>query len=411
MIASENITSPAVREAIISDFGHRYAEGLLGGIDNNTGLRVFDRYYQGTKYFDKVEALSIKLAEKLFHAEHANVVPVSGVIANMTTYYAVAKYGDKITGLSILAGGHISHSNVSAAGVMGLKDIPYEFNSNEMNIDVDKSIKIVLRERPRIMMFGASVFLFPHPVKEMVDAAREVGAYIVYDAAHVAGLIIGGQFQNPFKDGADIITTSTHKTLPGPQGGMILCKNELSERIDNAAFPGLMSNHHLHHVAGLLVALAEMEKFGRDYARQIIKNSKTLAEELYKEGLKVLCEHKGFTESHQILMDVSKNGGGKEIAERCERANIILNKNLLPWDSLKDTGNPSGLRIGVQELTRIGMRESEMKEIATLMRRIIIDREKPEIVRDDVMELTHDFRAVHYCFNSKRAAYENIKIK
>ncbi|OYT53419.1 MAG: serine hydroxymethyltransferase [Candidatus Altiarchaeales archaeon ex4484_2] len=411
MIASENITSPAVREAIASDFGHRYAEGVAGGVDENTRLKVFDRYYQGTKYFDRIEALAIKLSEELFHAEHANVVPISGVVANLVAYHALSKRGDRITALGLLDGGHISHCKISAAGVMGLKDIPYAFNEKEMNIDVDESKKIVRKEKPSIMLFGASVYLFPHPVNEMVDVAREINAKIVYDGAHVAGLIAGGRFHDPLKEGADVVTASTHKTLPGPQGGIILCKKELAEKIDNTAFPALMSNHHLHHVAGLLVALAEMKEYGSEYAGQIISNAKALAQSMHEHGIHVLCEHKNFTESHQILVDVSDHGGGAEIADRCEEANIILNKNLLPWDTFRDTRNPSGLRIGVQELTRLGMKESEMKDISMYLKQLIIDRENPGKVREEVEELKKEFNRVHYAFPSQRQAYEQIKFK
>jgi glycine hydroxymethyltransferase len=407
LIASENVTSPAVREAVISDFGHRYAEGLLGGKSN--GLQLFDRFYQGTKYFDKVEALAMKLTEDLFDAEHANVVPVSGAIANLIVYNALTYYGDKISGLRVEAGGHISHTHVSCAGVVGLKDVPYVFDEREMNIDVDKSKKILLKEKPRIMILGASVFLFPHPVRELRDVADEIDSNIVYDAAHVSGLIAGRRFQNPFKEGSDVVTSSTHKTFPGPQGGMVLCRNELADRIDNSAFPGLTSNHHLHHVTGLAVALAEMHKFGEEYASQIIKNAKALAQSMHELGFKVLCEHKGFTKSHQVVVDVSELGGGREIAERCEKSNIILNKNLLPWDSLKSTGDPSGIRLGVPEVTHIGMKESEMKEIARFLGRVALDREKTGRIRDDVAEFMKDYHKVHYCFDSRIGAYENIR--
>jgi len=409
LIASENVTSPAVREAIVSDFGHRYAEGLLGGRSN--GIQLFDRFYQGTRYFDGIEAIAMKLAEDLFGAEHANVVPVSGAIANLTVYNALTHYGDKISGLRVEAGGHISHTHVSCAGVIGLKDVPYAFDEREMNIDVDRSRETLLKEKPRIMMLGASVFLFPHPIRELREVADEINAKIVYDGAHVLGLIAGGRFQDPFREGADVFTTSTHKTFPGPQGGMILCKNELASKIDNSAFPGLTSNHHLHHVAGLAVALVEMQKFGREYADQIIRNSKALAQAMYELGFSVLCEHKDFTESHQVLVDVSSIGGGDRVANDCEKANIILNKNLLPWDSLKDAGNPSGIRIGVPEVTHIGMKESEMNEIAEFLKRVVIEKEKPERVKKDVIEFMKDYNKVHYCFESELGAYENIRFK
>ncbi|MEE9474928.1 MAG: serine hydroxymethyltransferase, partial [Candidatus Hydrothermarchaeaceae archaeon] len=327
MIASENVTSKAVRDAVASDFGHRYAEGFLGGRDKE-GLQIFERFYQGTRFFDEIESMAMKLTEELFSADHANLVPVSGAVANLVAYSALAKYGDVVSGLSIMCGGHISHTHISAAGVMGLQDFPYPFDNEEMNIDVERAKKAVLEKRPGLMIFGGSLFLFPHPIKEMREVADEIDAYIMYDGAHVAGLIAGGKFQNPLKEGADVMTSSTHKTIPGPQGGMVMCKNYLKKKIDNAAFPGLMSNHHLHHVAGYAVAATEMKKFGRAYAGQVVKNSKALAQALYERGFNVLCEHKGFTESHQVVMDVSNIGKASEIAENLENANIIINKNL-----------------------------------------------------------------------------------
>lgn len=399
MIASENVYSRAVSRTVASDFGHRYAEGLLGGqVD---GVQVFERFYQGTRVFDKVEALAMKLSEDIFEAEHSNVVPISGAVANLVTYKALARYGDKISGLSIPAGGHISHTHVSAAGVMGLKEMPYAFDSEEMNIDVDKTKNMLLEERPRIMIFGASLFLFPHPVKELRETADEIGADIMYDAAHVLGLIAGKRFQKPLAEGADVLTASTHKTFPGPQGGVILCKERYQKKIDNAAFPGLMSNHHLHHVAGYALALAEMKEFGEEYATQIMRNAKALAGALQELGFSVLCEHKGFTESHQIAVDVSKIGGGRKVAEAFEEANMIINKNLLPWDGLEKTANPSGIRIGTQELTRTGMKENEMREIAGCMKKIAIDGASPEKVREDVVNLRRNFQGMEYCFKGR----------
>ena len=408
MIASENVTSAAVRGAVSSDLGHRYAEGLLGGRSYD-GIQLFNRFYQGTKFFDQIEAISMKLAEDVFNAEHANVVPISGVIANLAVYYALAKPKDKMMGLGITCGGHISHTGVSAAGVVELEDVAYPFDQKEMNIDVDKAKKHVLKEKPKIMIFGGSLFLFPHPLEEMRSVADEVGAYMVYDGAHVAGLIAGNEFQDPFAEGVDVFTSSTHKTFPGPQGGLILCREKIANRIDNAAFPGLMSNHHLHHVTGLAIALAEMKEFGREYAKQMVKNAKALAEALYTLGFKVLCEHKGFTESHQVIVDVSGIGGGQEIAEDFEEANMIINKNLLPGDTLKQTSNPSGIRIGIPELTRLGMKTGEMKEVAEFMKRVAIDKESPEKVRKDIIEFKKDFNKVCYSFDSDVGAYEMMK--
>ncbi|MEE9564404.1 MAG: serine hydroxymethyltransferase [Candidatus Hydrothermarchaeaceae archaeon] len=397
MIASENVTSKAVRDAVASDFGHRYAEGFLGGRDKE-GLQIFERFYQGTRFFDEIESMAMKLTEELFSADHANLVPVSGAVANLVAYSALAKYGDVVSGLSIMCGGHISHTHISAAGVMGLQDFPYPFDNEEMNIDVERAKKAVLEKRPGLMIFGGSLFLFPHPIKEMREVAEEIDAYIMYDGAHVAGLIAGGKFQNPLKEGADVMTSSTHKTFPGPQGGMVMCKDYLKEKINNAAFPGLMSNHHLHHVAGYAIAAAEMKEFGKAYAGQIVKNSKALAQALYERGFNVLCEHKGFTESHQVVMDVSNIGKASEIAENLENANIIINKNLLPWDSLKRTKDPSGVRIGVQEVTRYRMKEGEMDEIAEFIKKVAIDHAGTEKIKNEVIELKENFAEIGFSF-------------
>ncbi len=398
MIASENVTSLLVREVCASDFSHRYAEGPPG-----------KRFYQGCKYIDEVEFLTIDLAKKLFEAEYANVQPISGTVANLACFYSLAKAGDTIISLQVPHGGHISHAEISAAGVRGLKVKTFPFDEKEMNIDVDKAEKKIREVKPRIVLFGASIFLFPHPVKELYDACKEVGATIMYDAAHVLGLIAGKKFQQPLKEGVDVVSASRHKTFPGPQGGVILAREELGKKISKAVFPGLVSNHHLHHMAGFAVALAEMLEFGEAYAEQIVKNSKALAQALYDEGFNVLCEHKGFTESHQVLVDVSEQGGGTWVAESLEKANIIINKNLLPWDDINKSANPSGIRLGTQELTRLGMKEDEMQEIAKLIKKIAIDKQSPEKVKKEVGELRKEFNKVHYSFDGKAEAYNYIK--
>ena len=392
MIASENITSPLVREAVASDFGHRYAEG-----------EPKKRFYQGCKYIDEVEILAIELAKKLFNAEYVNVQPTSGTVANLATFKALTKPGDTMFALNVPDGGHISHSTFSVAGIYGLKVKNFAFDYKEMNIDVDKSIEKIKKEKPKLLLFGGSVFLFPHPVKELKEVADEVGARIAYDAAHVLGLIAGKQFQLPFEEGVDVITSSRHKTFPGPQGGIILSKKEFEKKIKNAVFPGVVSNHHLHHLAGLAITLAEMLEFGEAYAKQTIKNAKALAQALYDHGFNVLCEHKGFTASHQVVVDVSEVGGGTWVAETLEKANIIINKNLLPWDDVHHPDNPSGIRLGTQELTRLGMRESEMQEIANFFKKLILDREKVNKVKEEVIELRKEFKEIKFCFGDGKA--------
>jgi len=352
LIASENIASRDVREALASDLSHRYAEGL-----------PCERMYQGCGYIDQVENLTIDLSKKLYHAEHANVQPVSGVTSNLASFFALADHGDLMMALEVPKGGHISHAGVSAAGIRGLKTTAHPFDEEEMNIDSDAMIKKILEKKPKIVLFGGSLFLFPHPISEAREAADEVGAKIMYDGAHVLGLIAGGQFQDPFKEGA--------------------------------VFPGVVSNHHLHHLAALGISTAEMLEFGKDYAHQIIKNARALAANLYEAGFNVLCEDKGFTESHQVVMDVSNLGSASQFAVTLESNNIILNKNLLPWDNVNDTDNPSGIRVGTQELTRRGLKESEMDEVAQFIKRVVIDGEN---VKDEVTEFINQYTTVHYSF-------------
>jgi glycine hydroxymethyltransferase len=390
LIASENITSNTVRMLLASDLSHRYAEGDVGR-----------RFYQGCKYIDEVEERAIRYAQELFEAEHVNVKPISGVNANIAALFALTSPKDRIMALSVPDGGHISHSRFSIPAIRGLTLETFPFDAKEMNIDVAKMVKKIELKKPSLLLFGGSLFLFPHPLSEAREVADEVGARIVYDASHVLGLIAGNKFQDPLREGADVVASSTHKTFPGPQGAIILCGENLKEKIDKAVFPGTVSNHHLHHIAGLAVTLAEMLQFGEAYASQIIANAKVLAQSLYEEGFDVLCEHKGFTESHQIAINVLKQGGGSEVARKLERANIITNKNLLPSD--EDPQDPTGIRLGVQELTRIGMKESEMREIASLIGRVIIANVDETKVKEDVIELRKGFQHVQYCFDGKDA--------
>ena len=211
-----------------------------------------------------VENITIELSKKLFHAEHANVQPVSGLVSNLASYFALADCNDKMIALDVPVGGHISHASVSAAGIRGLKISAHPFDEKIMNIDPDAMRKKILEVKPKIVLLGGSLFLFPHPVREAREAADEVGAKVMYDAAHVLGLIAGGKLQNPIGEGVDLMVGSTHKTFPGPQHGIILCKEDIADKIDAAVFPGVVSNHHLHHLAALGISTAEMLEFGAD---------------------------------------------------------------------------------------------------------------------------------------------------
>jgi len=389
LIASENITSISVREALATDFSHRYAEGLPG-----------QRLYEGCEFIDQVENITIDLSKKLFKAEHSNVQPVSGVVANMAAFFALAHHGDRMMALEVPVGGHISHANVSAAGIRGLKVSPHPFDQQRLNIDPEAMKRDILEKKPKIVLLGGSLFLFPHPVEDAREAADEVGAQVMYDGAHVLGLIGGGKFQDPLAEGADLLVGSTHKTLPGPQGGIILCTDELKDIIDEAVFPGVVSNHHLHHLAALGIALAEMLEFGQDYADQIVRNAKALAQNLHELGFNVLCEDLGFTESHQVAIDVSNLGKAAEMAKTLEANNIILNKNLLPWDDVNQSDNPSGIRVGTQELTRRGLKESHMTEVAEFIKKVVVDGKE---VKSEVVDFISPYNTVNYAFRGDRA--------
>ena len=411
LIASENIPSPAVREAIVSDVGNRYAEGWPG-----------ERVYAGCIYIDEVEIICNELAKKVFKSEFADCRATSGVVANLAIYSAFSNPGDYMLAASIPTGGHISHGKKEHSGtaglVHGLNIEHYPFSKEDMTIDVDATKKKVSEmisngKKPAIAMFGGSLFLFPHPVKELASFMHDNGIYINYDGAHVAGLIAGGQFQDPIGEGTDSMTMSSHKTLWGPQGGIIVSLERYADSIKKAIFPGNTSSHHLHHVAGKAIALAESLEFGKEYAKQVISNAKTLAESLANFGFRVLGEKRGYTESHQLAVDVSNFGDGGTIEKELEKANIILNRQLLPGDikSGKHYMHPSGVRIGVPEVTRLGMKENEMKEIASFIKQIVIDKSDPNKVAGDVSKFREQFQKVHYAFENATDAYEYIKIR
>ncbi|MBT7824826.1 MAG: serine hydroxymethyltransferase [Thaumarchaeota archaeon] len=411
LIASENIPSPAVREAVMSDFGNRYAEGWPG-----------ERVYAGCTYIDEVEIQCMELAQKLFKAEFADVRSVSGVVANLAIYSAYSNPGDVMIASSIPAGGHISHGKKEHSGTAGLVhglDIEFfAFDPEEMTLDVDKTKAKVedLKSQgklPKIAMFGGSVFLFPHPVKELAEFLKGHGMHINYDAAHVAGLIAGGKFQDPLREGTDTMTMSTHKTLFGPQGGLVLGSEEHAEPIKKAMFPGLTSSHHIHHMGAKAVAFAEALEFGKDYAEQTIKNAKMLASELNNVGFKVLGEKRGYTESHQTVVNVLDYGDGGTIEADLEKANIIVNRQLIPGDlkAGRHYMHPGGIRLGTSEITRLGMKESEMKEIASLLKQDVVDKKDAGEIAVHVKEFKTDFKKTQYCFDNKLGAYEYVKLR
>jgi len=411
LIASENIPSSAVKEAIVSDFGCRYAEGWPG-----------ERLYAGCKYIDQVELICIDLAKKLFNTEFADVRPVSGVNANLAVYSAFTNPGDKMLTLSIPNGGHISWGKKEFFGTAGLVHgliIEYmSFDKSEMKIDIDKTkdnINKLVKEGnpPKIVMLGGSLILFPQPIKELSEILHDCGTIINYDAAHVSGLIAGNEFQDPLREGADIMTFSTHKTLFGPQGGTIVSHQKYGEQIKKAVFPGNTSNHHLHHVAGKAVAFAEMIQFGKQYASQVVKNARTLAQSLFEKGINVLGEKDGFTRSHQIAVDVSKYNDGGTLETDLENNNIIVNRQLIPGDTKagRNYVHPGGLRLGTSEVTRLGMKENAMVEIAEFIKRIIVNKETGDRIKNDIIDFKKNYQKIHYAFETEKEAYSYINIR
>ena len=395
MIASENIVSPMVQKIVTSDLHGRYAEGL-----------PFKRYYQGCGGFDTIEELGLDLAKKVFNVPFANIQSTSGTVSNIAALKALSKPGDSITAVSTADGGHISHARMGAVGLRDLNLSTYPWDEERMEPDIDASAKLIREVAPKVALFGQSVFLFPTPLQELADAAHEVGSTVMYDGAHVLGLIAGGCFQDPLHEGADVMTGSSHKTFPGPQGGFILSSSEderFQRKLNNAVFPGTCSSYHLHHVAGKVVALAEFQEYGVKLSENTVRNAQSFASALAAEGFDVLAESRGYTASHQVLTRHGEldSGAGAKAADLLEQAGIITNMNMLPGDTKAMT--PSGLRLGVQELTRVGMGTDEMLDVARFYARVLIENEDPSSVKNDVRDFKSDFQIIRYCFNEDEA--------
>jgi glycine hydroxymethyltransferase len=415
LIASEGLKSPAVEQmmSLSQDLESRYAEG-----ENDLKGHVKARHYQGQKYMTQIENYAVDLMKGLFGCDWADVRLVSGTHANLATFKGIslATKNNRMVVLPLSAGAHITHDYSGLAGrVLGLETINHAYDANELNINSEKSATIIDAARPGIVTFGGSVFQFPHPVKELAKVAKKTGAYIVYDAAHVLGLIAGGEFQDPFREGVDFITASTHKTFPGPQGGVILanCEDERMKKaikkVQQAVFPMTTSNTHLGRLPALGLAALELKLYGKELAKQTIKNSQTAGRCLFENGVKVLGKKNGFTRSHQIVVDVRDYGGGQKVASNLEEANIILNKNLLPYDNQHNRGDPSGLRIGFQDVTRRGFKEKDIERLCSLMLEVMKGKRKPVEVRKDVIKLRQSFKEIKYCFQSINEAKDYLR--
>ena len=366
LIASENYVSEAVLEAQGSIFTNKYAEGYPGR-----------RYYGGCEYADIVENLAIERAKAIFGAEHVNVQPHSGSQANMAVYFAVLKPGDKILGMNLSHGGHLSHgASVNFSGVL-YKNVSYGV-SKEGLIDYDEVRRLAREQRPKVIVVGASAYSRVIDFRTFSDIAKESGAYLLADIAHIAGLIAAGLHPSPVPY-ADFVTTTTHKTLRGPRGGMIMCRAEFAKAVDKMIFPGIQGGPLVHIIAAKAVALKEaMGEDFRSYQKGVIDNARTLSAELVKRGFTIIS---GGTDNHLMLVDLTSKGiTGRDAEHALDQAGITVNKNAIPYDE-RPPAITSGIRLGTPSVTTRGMGTTEMIEIADLISAVINNSREPEAIR------------------------------
>ena len=379
MIPSENFVSPAVLEALGSVLTNKYSEGYVG-----------KRYYGGCEFIDQVESLAIERVKKLFGAEHVNVQPLSGAPANIAVYFALLTPGDTVLGMDLSHGGHLTHGHPVTYMAKIFNFVRYKTDASG-KIDLDNLRAMALEHKPKIILVGYSAYSREIDYASVKKIADEVGAITMADIAHIAGLIAGGEMNNPVPV-FDIITTTTHKTLRGPRGGLIMCKEKFAAAIDKAVFPGFQGGPHENNIAAKAVAFKEaLEPEFKDYCRQIKKNAKVLEDEFIRLGYKICF---GGTDNHLLLMDVTPKGlSGKEAQIALDAAGITVNKNMIP-DDPRSPMDPSGIRLGTPALTTRGMKETEMRQIAGWIDEAIVnfkDDKKLMAIKNQVIELTKKF--------------------
>jgi glycine hydroxymethyltransferase len=356
LIPSENYVSRAVMTASGSCLTNKYAEGYPG-----------KRYYEGQQVTDLIEKLAQDRAKKLFKADHANVQPYSGSVANLAAYAALIAPGDTIMGMSLDHGGHLTHGWKVSLTSKFYNSVPYPVNTETSLIDFDLIRDLAKKHRPKVIVSGATAYPRTIDFEIFGQIAKEVGAYLISDIAHIAGLVVAGLHKSPVPY-ADVVSTTSHKTLRGPRGGMLLCKEEHAKKVDKAVFPGLQGGPHMHTLTAIAVAMAEADtpEFVA-YATQVIRNAKALANKLLEYGFDLVT---GGTDNHLILMDLrNKEIPGKKLAKALDRARIVTNYNTVPGDPAPPF-NPSGLRLGTPAITSRGMKEGEAEQIATFIHRV-----------------------------------------
>jgi len=383
LIASENYSSEKVRSYLSCDFGNRY--GCYSTMNPE------EREYTGNKYIHEFEMATHELVKEIFKAKYADLRPIGGHMAGMSVVLALLDPGDLVIEVSLRDWGH---------GLVGPMcqvrqfdetiNVEYMVFDEDRAVDVEKLIKQVLEKKPKLIIFGGSGTLFPEPIKELKKIADEEGFLIAYDASHVTGLIASGAFPNPLEEGADIMFGSTHKSFPGPQGGFVVSNREdLIIKVGNTLSPSLVTSHHLNRLPSLAVSILEMNEYGVEYGKQVVKNSKALAQALDEFGFRVLGKRKDFTESHLLLVDAGEHIDFAP-AKHLEKAKILCSDDF--------SGNSPEIRIGTPEVTRRGMKEEEMKVIAGFFKRVLIDKEDPDKIAKEVEEFSRQYSGCEYSF-------------
>jgi len=388
LIASENALSPTVKQYLNCDLVQRYGDYV--------GRDYTARKYQGTRWVEELEELVTDLTAELYGAKYAELRPISGHVAGSAVIMALTEPGDTILEVSREIGSHRVAYKLGQTPAMPLNVQFLPFDPYAYNVDVDRTLEMIERTRPRMIILGSSNFLFPHPVAELAEALQDYpDTILVYDASHVFGLIAGGRFQRPLQEGAHIVFGSSHKTLPGPQGGIVLSNNLAHmEAIAKAIYPALVTNHHLFRLPALGMALLELKHWGKAYADQIVANAQRLGTEIQARGVEVVSHDGRFTESHTLLLRVAPFGKAAEVAARLEKANIIVTAAHLP-----EALGREGVRIGVQELTRLGAQEGDMDSVAALVTDVITGAQTSESAQPLVRACALQFDTVRYTWD------------
>ncbi len=370
LIPSENVMSGSARLLLASDFGHRYSSP--------------DHFYMGSSFTDELQGFAEELACKVFRCKYADVRPLSGHICDMAVLMLRCRKGDKIASVSPEDGGYPGISHLGLGQLLGLKSVYFPYDKNKINIDPDRSVNLVRSKKPVLLMFGASMIPFPHPVGRVAKAAP--GALKVYDGSHVLGLIAGGRFQDPLREGCDLLIGSTHKSFFGPQGGLIMSNNsEVFNTIHDGIYPGIVDNIHWNRVAALACSLIEIRRFASEYSGQVIRNAQALGKGLHDRRIPVRGKDRGFTQSHQILLAIDDPEVKLRVAQKLEKVGIIADR---------------GIRLGTGEVTRMGMKEEQMDTIAELIADLLHGGAPTQIVKNRVTALVKEHQIPVFCLDA-----------